>query len=58
MMMMLLMMRIFRMISVPVRKRFPTNQHLVDTGLLNENELEIIEKMENKSKKVIKTARQ
>ena len=40
------------MISVPVRKRFPTNQHLVDAGLLNENELEIIEKMENKSVQV------
>ena len=42
----------FRMISVPVKKRFPTLQHLVDAGLLVDNEMDIIEQMDKKAMQV------
>ncbi|XP_065580879.1 bestrophin-4-like isoform X2 [Artemia franciscana] len=37
-------------ISAPVKKRFPTMKHMLEAGLMNENELEIFEDMASKSK--------
>jgi hypothetical protein len=35
-----------RRICIPVKKRFPTLQHLVESGILNDNEREIIQKID------------
>jgi len=40
------------MISVPVKKRFPTLFHLVEAGLITEYEMELIEKMEMNTSQV------
>ena len=37
----------FRLISLPVKKRFPTLQHLEDAGILVGKEKKIFEKMDN-----------
>lgn len=39
----------FIMISTQAKKRFPTTEHLIEAGLLEENELNIFRKMDNKS---------
>lgn len=41
------------MISIPVKKRFPTMQHMVEAGLLIDNEMEIIEKIDAKYVQVV-----
>ncbi|CAL4066733.1 unnamed protein product, partial [Meganyctiphanes norvegica] len=39
----------FIMISTQAKKRFPTTEHLIEAGLLEQNELDIFRKMDNKS---------
>ena len=39
----------FRMISSPVKKRFPTYQHLIDAGLMTHPEMKAIENAQSKS---------
>lgn len=39
----------FRMISSPVKKRFPTYQHLVDAGLMTHSEMNVVEIAHEKS---------